>query len=168
MYKTFRAKKDGCVKVVLKPGVLRQRPAVGRVDQLQELGDELDIDQAAGRQLQVPDALARPLLLHQVAHFQHVDGGLHRIARPAQGRLDRRLGAGLEGRRAGPHHPGAGQGQQLPGLGLAGVIVLEGREADRHRPLGARGPQLHVDLIERRPPPVGADRAAIRRWVKRA
>ena len=57
---------------------------VVRADDLQELGEELDIDQAAAHILQVPDVV-RPLLLHDlVAHDADVGGDLRPVPLPAQ------------------------------------------------------------------------------------
>ncbi len=112
------------------------------------MGGELDVDEAARRELEVPETGGRTLALHQRPHLTDVAGAGLGIARTAQLRLDRILGRRRETRRTRPHHPRAGQGQELPGLGRALVIALEGAGADRHRARGARRTQLQVDLVE--------------------
>ncbi len=114
-------------------GVGPERPAVAGVQDLQVLGGELDVDQAARRQLQVPETRRRSFALHQPAHLQHVARRLDGVPRAPQRRLD---GAGCDLRESGrarPHHPRPGQGQELPGLGRALVIAFEGLQADRNR-----------------------------------
>ena len=55
-----------------------------RADNLQELGEELEIDQAAADILKVPDVV-RPLLLHDlVAHDADIGGDLRPVPRAAQ------------------------------------------------------------------------------------
>ncbi len=112
------------------------------------LGGEFDVDQAAGGELHVPWPAVGEFGGHQGAHVPDVGGGPGRVAGAAQGRLDGGAGVVGEGLRRGPHHPRAGHGQELPGLGLLFVVALERSEAHRHRSLGSRGAQPQVDLVE--------------------
>ncbi len=67
------------------------------MDDLQVLGGELDIDQPAGRTLQVPKAAGGQLLGHQGPHLAHGLGGGRGVAGLAQGHLDVAAYLGGEG-----------------------------------------------------------------------
>ena len=55
-----------------------------RAHQLQELGEELDVDQTAPDVLQIPDVAGALFLVDLGAHGAHVGGHLSPVARPAQ------------------------------------------------------------------------------------
>ena len=65
---------------VLAPATRRASAA----NQLQRLGDELDIDEAAGRELQIPEALGRALALHARAHLRRLAPASRLRSRGAQ------------------------------------------------------------------------------------
>ena len=59
------------------------------VHELQVLGDELEIDEAAAHLLQVPDVLGALLLVDARAHVAHVGGDLGAVARQDERGADR-------------------------------------------------------------------------------
>jgi hypothetical protein len=63
----------------------------GGVAQLEELGDEFDVDQSATRQLDVPNPIAPLLLLDRPAHLENIGGKFFGVPGPAENRADRRL-----------------------------------------------------------------------------
>ena len=131
----------------------------------QVLRDKLDVHQAALDELQVPRVPVAFLVSDQRAHLAHLAGDPCRVALAqeglAHGLRDFVGKAGVAG-----DDSGAGQRHVLPGLRLVALVEDEGGELGRERTLAARGPEPHVDFIER-PRRVGAVSAASRRWVKR-
>ena len=59
---------------------------LGGVDELQVLGDELDVDEAAAHLLQVPDVVGALLLGDALAHVDDVGGDLRLVARHRRAR----------------------------------------------------------------------------------
>jgi len=72
----------------------------GRVNKLQILGDELDVDQSAGDIFEVPTLAVALLGRDRLAHFGDVAGGHLRVARPAQHGSDEFFHARRELRRS--------------------------------------------------------------------
>ncbi len=123
------------------------RGMIGGVDQLQRLGDELHVDEAARRLLQVPGALAALGLLHHRPHLQHVGDDALLLVRP------RDDGGDLSGRaRDQPlvtgDRAGAGERHVLPRPRRGLLIGGEGVDVGGERPRLAGRPEAKVDGVE--------------------
>lgn len=123
---------------------------LARMGQHQELGQEIEIGQAARRELEIPRIALALLLRDQAPHRRHSFCDRRGIAPPRQDRADRGFGARRQIGIAG-HDARARQRHLLPELGLSGVIGLEAGKLRRGRALSARRAQPHVDLVERAP-----------------
>ena len=143
------------------------------VDELEVLRDELDVDQAAGRLLQVPGPLAALL------------GRDH--ARASRGRRRAIFFAGRASRESAlpisqsifdaialvaGDRPRAGERHVLPGPGFLRLVGGEGVDVSGERPGLAGRPQAEIDLVERplgrrrrqrREQPLGEAREILRR-----
>ena len=120
--------------------------AVG-VPELQVLGDELDVDQAAAHVLDVPNDVGAVLVAHALAHSGHVAEQLVGVAPARQGVADHLFHLRLEGRRAGDD-AGAGECHVFPGPGGVLVIADKRLQAGRDGPGTARRTQAHVHFVE--------------------
>src|SRR5262245_57723296 len=100
----------------------------GGVAQLQELGDELDVEHAAAAVLDVPELVARILLGDARAHVQHLGGEPGRIARAHEDLPQHGLEPSGEGGRAGDD-AGAGERHMLPGPGALELVAAEAFDA---------------------------------------
>ena len=77
------AEQPGIAQLAEGPDRVRvEHLGVGRrVHELQVLGDELEVDEAAAHLLQVPDVVGALLLGDALAHVAHVGGDLGAVAR---------------------------------------------------------------------------------------
>ena len=116
-----------------------------RMDELQELGDELKFDQSATGALDVPEPGRTLLLHHQAAHVENVLAGHLGIPFGAQAR-----GNGprhfMGQPRVARHYAGPCQRKFLPGPGRVPLIVPEAAQTCSDGALAARWPQPHVHL----------------------
>ncbi len=120
---------------------------LAREGQLQILRGELDVDEPARGELQVPDVAVALFLGDERAHGARFLRGPGSVALPSQRPPHRRGDVGAETRIAGDE-AGAGQRHMLPGLRLVLLVELERRELGRERSLAPGGPEPHVDLVE--------------------
>ena len=120
---------------------------LGREAQLQELGQELELDQAAAHVLEVPRIVAAVLAEDARAHGRHVAGQRLGVARREQGAADRRLDPARERRIAGDRAR-AGQRLVLPGLRGLQLIALEVVDRAGYRTEVAGRSQPGVDLVQ--------------------
>ncbi len=86
-----------------------------------KLGDEFDIDQTAGHQLQVEPARGLPLVIHQLAHGGNFARSFDRIARPGNDSRDGAHQGGIQFRIAG-NRTGTRQRHVFPRLGF-GLLI---------------------------------------------
>ena len=121
---------------------------VGGVHELQVLGDELEVDEAAAHLLELPGVARALLLLDARAHVADVGGGLGPVARLVRSTSRMAVSTAAPQRRRAGDDAGPGQRHVLPGPGLARLVVDEARELRGDRPLLAGGPQAHVDVVE--------------------
>ena len=118
------------------------------VAQRQVLGDEVDVEQAAGQVLEVPRALGRHVAGDAVAHVGDVAHQRRGIARPAERGPDD-VRQPLDQARRSVDHARARQRHVLPGPGRLRMVALEALERIGERPGAAGRAQPHVDLVER-------------------
>ncbi|MND62336.1 hypothetical protein D3C80_536180 [compost metagenome] len=114
-------------------------------DELQRLGDELHLADAAGPQL---DVALQPLAAHlggdhRLHLAQAVDDAEVDVAAKHEGA--QQLGEGLGVLALGPQHPRLDHGVALPVAAMVLVVVLHGGKGDGERPRLAEGAQPHVD-----------------------
>ena len=128
---------------------LEQRPLLqtevtSAMDQLEGLGDELDLANAAGAELDVfAHALAPHLLLDQQLHrTQRFDGGEIQITAINEGPQHFQQ-FGTRGLIA-THHARLDHGVALPVTPLILVVLLQRIEAEHQRTAGTIGAQAHV------------------------
>ena len=105
------------------------------------MGDEFDVDQPAGDELEVPRVLVALLARDQVAHRLHVLGEFGLVARLGEHGGDRRGDLLAEPLVAGDD-AGARQRQMLPGFRLVGLVEAEGRNWVARGPLPPDGRSL--------------------------
>ena len=117
------------------------------MDELQILRDEVDVGDAAGGVLQIPEIVLALFLRDGAAHVGDVMGGGGGIARPDQGVADDRLDPRPK-RGRGRDHPRPRQRHVLPGPGLVLLILRKGIDVRRQRPGTARRAQPHVDVVQ--------------------
>jgi hypothetical protein len=67
----------------LRRGSVKNIRRLRRVDELQILRDELDIDQASGDVFEIPPIAIASLRRDGVAHFKDIGGDHARVTRPA-------------------------------------------------------------------------------------
>ena len=117
------------------------------VHELQILGDELDIDECAGRVFEVPGIGVALLRGDRGAHLDHVLGDGALVALAAEHVADRGRRARGESRRSADDAR-ARQCHVLPSPGLAFLVTDEAFDLGRQRTGAAGRPQPHVDRIE--------------------
>ena len=171
----MRDRQAGCILGADQPGPaacadLHRRPPRGRgAAQRQGLGEQLDVLQAAAADLGFPAPVRRLGRKDPLPHLLEIRdnarvGPAHRQHLAPQGfkpdrkrrqflriRLLRRIGwIGRIGQGTRQHgdHPGAGQGEMLPGPGLVHLVGAERFEGRRDRPLPPRRAQPHVHLVK--------------------
>src|SRR6185437_2422419 len=129
-------------------GVLAQHLWPGRcLAQLEILGDELDVDEAAAAVLYLPRRWGAVLLCDAVAHVGHLDDEAVAVARPQEDVAH--AGHDLVAKCGRPaNDTRAGQRHLLPCPGELGMVAAEGGKARGERALGSRWPESHIDLIE--------------------
>ena len=123
----------------------------GAMAQSQILRDELDIDDAASGQFQIPGIILALFFRNQRAHVANglVQGA--RVTRLAQHACNRRS-YGLPKGAIACDNPRARERHMLPGLRLLPLIGDEAAQLRGRRALPARWAQTHVDIVKTAPP----------------
>ena len=116
----------------------------------QRLGDEVEIGQAARRELEVEGVPLPLFACDQGPHGMGLPRHDRWIALDGDGLGDGGLDFGRECH-VPADYPGAGERHVLPGLRLLPLVAQEPPELGRHRPLVAGGPQPEVHFIEAPP-----------------
>ncbi len=115
------------------------------------LRDELDIEQPAGGELDVPRVALALFLGDERAHVSRRLGELFRVALLIEARRDDRPRLFGERRVAGDR-PGARQSHMLPDFRLPRLIIAKPGDLRRNRPLIAGGAQPHIHFVKLSPP----------------
>ncbi len=121
-----------------------------------KLGDEFQIDNAAGLQLEIPIIGRRLFLIDEVAHLAHILGDLLHVTGRDKNLVDLASDV-IHKRLVAMNRARTGQGHVFPCPCFAALILAEGFDVGGNRSLVAGRAQPHIDFVEH----------ALRRWRRK-